>query len=94
MTQIATTEAQSLRLLEAGIDPQTADMQWNAIPTHHGVEEELFVGEKTPNGLPAWSLSALVQLCAERNKEFAFGVGEGGVEELFGSIVNYLCKKL
>lgn len=28
MTQIATTEAQSRRLLEAGIDPQTADMYY------------------------------------------------------------------
>ena len=64
MTQIATTIEQSKRLLSAGLDPSSADMQWNAIPLRNGKSAiELFVGDETPNGVPAWSLSKLWDIC-------------------------------
>lgn len=95
---IATSISQSKRLLEAGIDPQTADMQWNAILTYHGVEQELFVGEMTPNGLPAWSLSALIKLIYsiqtnQHRFEYIVWDNEGNIEGIFEDCVTYLCKK-
>lgn len=90
---IATSISQSKRLLEVGIDPQTADMQWNAIPTYHGVEQELFVGEMTHSGLPAWSLSALILLLPEHTFYRIARARGKDIEGIFEDCVTYLCKK-
>ena len=62
-TQIATNIEQSKRLIAAGLDAGSADMQWNAMPNIDGKPTcELFVGDLTPNGMPAWSLSRLIDI--------------------------------
>lgn len=61
--KIATTEEQSKKLLELGIDEGTADMYW----WHYDEKTYLsgmFDGEfnKREEDVPAWSLSALMEL--------------------------------
>lgn len=56
---IATTIEQSQRLLELGLDPKTADCNWN---TTFG-DLSLCIGKnKLPHAVPAWSLSALLEV--------------------------------
>ena len=56
---IATTIKQSKHLLELGLDPKTADCNWN---TTFG-ERSLCIGKnKLPHAVPAWSLSALLEV--------------------------------
>jgi len=56
MSNIATTIEQSKHLLELGLDPKTADCNWN---TTFG-DLSLCIGKnKLPHAVPAWSLSAL-----------------------------------
>ena len=86
MSQIATTREQSGRLLTAGVPMDSADMQYNAIPTRNGPSIQLFVGEATPNGLPAWSLSALWQMVHELDKTYEFST-ELSADELIETLV-------
>ena len=59
MTQIATTIEQSKYLLELGLEPKTADCNWN---TTFG-DWSLCIGKnKLPQAVPAWSLSALLEV--------------------------------
>lgn len=86
MSQIATTREQSGRLLTAGVPRDSADMQYNAVPTRNGPSIQLFVGEATPNGLPAWSLSALWQMVYELDKTYEFPT-ELSADELIEMLV-------
>lgn len=61
MSQIATTIEQSKRLLEAGLDPKSADMRWETFP---GCVPRLCYQPDVmpliaPKVTPAWSLSKL-----------------------------------
>ena len=59
MSNIATTIEQSKHLLELGLDPKTADCNWN---TTFG-DLSLCIGQnKLPHAVPAWSLSALLEV--------------------------------
>jgi hypothetical protein len=56
---IGTTKEQSKHLLELGLDPKTADCNWN---TTFG-DWSLCIGKnKLPHAVPAWSLSALLEM--------------------------------
>ncbi len=56
---IATTIEQSKHLLELGLDPKTADCHW----WYAEGEEYLYLGRDYDiNELPAWSLSALLEV--------------------------------
>lgn len=56
---IATTPEKSRHLLELGLDPKTADCNWN---TTFG-DWSLCIGKnKLPHAVPAWSLSALLEV--------------------------------
>lgn len=90
MSQIATTREQSGRLLTAGVPMDSADMQYNAIPTRNGPSIQLFVGEATPNGLPAWSLSALWQRVHELDKTYDFP-SELSADELIETLTSIIC---
>ena len=57
MSQIATTIEQSKRLLDAGLDPESADMK------HIRFDDEI----------PAWSLSRLIDLIAETGVPMNYG---------------------
>ena len=61
-------------------------MQYNAIPTRSGPSIQLFVGEVTPNGLPAWSLSALWQMVYELDRTYEFPT-ELSADELIETLV-------
>ena len=87
MSQIATTREQSGRLLTAGVPMESADMQYNAVPTRNGPSIQLFVGEATPNGLPAWSLSALWQMVYELDRTYDFPT-ELSADELMETLVS------
>lgn len=90
MSQIATTKEQSGRLLTAGVPSDSADMQYNAVPTRNGPSIELFVGEVTPNGWPAWSLSALWSIIYNLDKTYEFQT-ELSAEELIETLVTTIC---
>lgn len=88
MSQIATTIEQSKRLLAAGLDPKSADMQWNAVPYRNGKSAiELFVGDVTPNGVPAWSLSKLWDMLGLDILGGWFSVGSSTSEDVIEELV-------
>lgn len=59
MSNIATTIEQSKGLIRLGLDPKTADCNWN---TTYG-EWALCVGKNNlPHAVPAWSLEALLEV--------------------------------
>ena len=91
MSQIATTIEQSKRLLDAGLDPGSADMQWNAVPYRNGKSAiELFVGDVTPNGVPAWSLSRLWDAFGLDVLGGWFSVGSSRSEDVIEELVRML----
>jgi len=76
-TKICTTIEQSKKLMELGIDVNTADMFWGlnktlvAYPYPYN-EDRLATADKT--AIPAWSLSALMQLLpSDFTEEGKFG---------------------
>ena len=86
MSQIATTIEQSKRLMEAGVNKESADMMWtNRVETCDDWGHFVTVEEETEhleiafsyfilNGVarPAWSLSALWQMVHELDKTYEF----------------------
>lgn len=88
---IATTIEQSERLLATGVSPDTADMMWVPVPTRHkGVVEQLYVGRVTPNGEPAWSLSALWNLAKEKGIALDFSTAEDTADGIIETLVSKL----
>lgn len=67
-TNIATTKEQSARLLQCGVDPDTADMVWTHFESDGEQYERLDVMSEDAyevsslKPIPAWSLSALLGL--------------------------------
>ena len=65
MTQIATTVEQSKKLIELGIDVNTADMMWTydfTIGRINGLNVISTQLKPEENDIPAWSLSALLDI--------------------------------
>lgn len=89
---IATTIAQSQRLLKARISRATADMMWVPVITHKGVVDALYVGHATPNGLPAWSLSALWDFFHNMDKTYEFPTDLSS-DELIENLVNIIISR-
>ncbi len=67
-TNIATTKEQSARLLQCGVDPETADMVWTHFKSDDEQYERLDVMSEyayevsSLKPIPAWSLSALLPM--------------------------------
>lgn len=67
-TNTATTKEQSVRLLQCGVDPKTADMVWTHFESDDEQYERLDVMSEyayevsSLKPIPAWSLSALLAL--------------------------------
>jgi len=64
-TKICTDIEQSKKLIELGIDPKTADMNWHSLPNIEPFSRTFpYIHENgaTEGILPAWSLSALLEL--------------------------------
>lgn len=73
MSKICTSIKQSKKLLKLGIDPKSADMCWIYANREHfcAIDED---GLLEPLGIPAWSLSALLELIPLHLKEFKNGI--------------------
>ena len=104
---IASSISQSKRLLEAGIDPQTAAMFWDcgtmaSLPGFEWMQEQphpiLSKNKKDvieqPEHFPlAWSLSALITLCPEHVPYRLIRMRGKDIEGIIEDLVNYLCKE-
>lgn len=65
-TQIATTIEQSKKLLALGISPESADMGWYYSKDPQMARNQMWLYTKGENSdIPAWSLSALLELIPE-----------------------------
>lgn len=62
MCKICSDIEQYQKLVNAGIDPSTADMYWYMIDQAFIPEVNLNAGYKMGNDTPAWSLSKLISL--------------------------------
>ena len=62
MSKICTSQEQSKKLVELGIDVNTADMYYDA--NSYGIQgkPEVAVGKVWSKDIPAWSLTALIGL--------------------------------
>ena len=98
-TNIATTREQSARLLQCGVDPETADMVWTCFESDDeqydklGVMDEFAYEFSALKPIPAWSLSALLNLMprtvTHKGRTNIFGLYHE--EEKDGGGWNYSC---
>ena len=75
-SQIATTIEQSKRLMEAGLEPESADMRWEQIlGLIHRLcyQPDATMPLIAPKVIPAWSLSRLIDLIAETGIPMNYG---------------------
>ena len=103
MSKIATTIEQSKRLLDAGIDPNSADMCYQNYEWETNEEGHMIHGTVKPIGgltvgnifmdFPAWSLSALITLCPEHVPYLIIRTRGKDIEGIFEDLVNFLCEK-
>lgn len=92
MSQIATTIEQSKRLLDAGLDPGSADMRWEQFP---GLVPRLCYQPDVmpliaPKVIPAWSLSRLWEL----NSKSYYRLSCPSIkspEEIIEALVSFIC---
>lgn len=84
MSQIATTIEQSKRLLDAGLDPESADMRWETFPglVPHLCYQPDVMPLIAPKVTPAWSLSRLIDLIAETGVPINYGPMKDSVSVL------------
>ena len=109
MTQIATTIEQSRRLLDAGLEPESADMWWTIIwplkqvgwkLVHDGQPYSilsLYKGEHIAlasyEDIPAWSLSRLWDLLSGTVLGGWFSIGSDKSEEIIERLVQIIEKR-
>lgn len=74
MNKICTSLEQSKKLMELGIDVNTADMYYDV--NNYGIQSkpEVAIGEVWSKDIPAWSLSALLELIPPYLGEFKDGI--------------------
>lgn len=81
MNGIATTIEQSKKLIELGLSADTADMRYEEIPRIQGEYKLVFSKPNNKWEIPAWSLSALIELMPikiRNSREFTIYKGESG----------------
>ena len=86
----ATTVKQSLVLMDAGIDPATADMAYIKNPR----DGHYLLTATTPmskSDLPCWSMGALWTVCQKREINLAFMTDEDSAEEVIAILVKAIC---
>lgn len=82
--KVGTDLEQSRKLMELGVDPDTADMFWDRLgkkwechlDNHHMVED--IIRENNDDYVPAWSLSALLSLIPKINEHHCMFGKRGG----------------
>ena len=74
MNKICTSQEQSQKLMELGIDVNTADMYYDV--NSYGIQgkPEVAVGKVWSKDIPAWSLTALLKLMPPYLFEFERGI--------------------
>lgn len=74
MNEICTSQEQSQKLIELGIDVNTADMYYDV--NSYGIQSkpEVAVGKVWSKDIPAWSLTALLKLMPPYLFEFERGI--------------------
>ena len=85
-----TTINQSLVLMDAGIDPATADMAYIKNPR----DGHYLLTATTPmskSDLPCWSMGALWEVCRQREISLAFMTDEDSAEEVIAILVKAIC---
>lgn len=60
-SQICTTREQSQRLLDLGLEPETADM--------YIFDDEVYIGKPNIDDIPAWSLHRLIEMLPSEIKQ-------------------------
>jgi len=94
MEKLLTTIEESKKLLELGIDPNTADMRWrynHNIHKHDDIPQVLMVrnwDDPYNKDIPAWSLGALIKvyLMLDNNARITFDNRDDG-NDLIASMV-------
>lgn len=99
MSQIATTIEQSKRLLDAGLDPESADMSWVEVDTPWRKDtktiDELCVGNPIPHrSTPAWSLSRLWDAFGLDVLGGWFSVGSSTSEDVIEELVRMVERRV
>ena len=89
MSQIATTIEQSKRLLDAGLDPESADMRWETFPgcVPHLCYQPSAMPLIAPKVTPAWSLSKLWDMLGLDILGGWFSVGSSTSEDVIEELV-------
>ena len=101
MSQIATTIEQSKRLLEAGLDPRSADMKHTRLVIEADGEGYFSIGPrknyhiesghaKFEDEIPAWSLSRLWDILSGTILGGWFSVGSSRSEDVIEELVRML----
>ena len=81
MNKICTDIHQSKTLLELGINVNTADMYWSLVNKNHPPIVGKYCAEYGGMQLPAWSLSALLELMPKEEDDdldLCYGAYKGG----------------
>lgn len=104
MSQIATTIEQSKRLLDAGLDPGSADMMWRnvALTYDFGHAMEVATAEpilyafnaKSEDSIPAWSLSRLWDAFGLDVLGGWFSVGSSTSEDVIEELVRMVERRV
>lgn len=92
MSQIATTIEQSKRLLDAGLDPGSADMRWETFPVcvPHLCYQTNAIPLIAPKIVPAWSLSRLIDI----HRNFDYGPMDDGSAAVIDCLVRAICYEI
>ena len=98
---IATNYEQSRKLLDAGISENTADMHWHFPLIENNVsgylvaeKPDLYFGQRCwiyQKDVPAWSMSALWDLC--KDYPLSFATTKDNSENVINFLVEHLIKK-
>lgn len=96
MARIATTIEESKRLLELGIDPNTADMRWkynHNTHKHDDIPQVLAVrnwDDPYNKDIPAWSLGKLFDIAWELDPNQVLSFQKGEKMDLIAIMVDFI----
>lgn len=85
-----TTVEQAESLVNAGIDPATADMAYIKNP-RDGHYLLVATPPMSKNDLPCWSMGSLWTVCLKREIGLEFITDEDSVEEVISAMVKAIC---
>ena len=96
MNKICTSLEQSQKLIELGIDANTADMGWYYSRNPQAARNQMWLGTKAENAdIPAWSLTALLSIIkpVNDNTYTLKGTLDGGAMISFEEVTNVMIQE-